>query len=68
MIYLRAVVALSCFAAPSAASAATVVIYTDPMTMERRAVFIDPAGPAKTYLCMLPPAETDCTEVKARRR
>ncbi len=68
MMYLRAGLALICFAAPATASAATIVIYADPMTMERRAVYVDPTGPAKTYVCMLPPAESGCTEVKARRR
>jgi len=63
-----AAVGFGLLAAPAAAPAATVIIYADPMTLERRAIVIDPNGPPKTYLCMLPPAESGCTEVKVRRR
>ena len=62
--------ALAAFAVPAAASqasAATVVVYADPMTLERRTVVINPDGPDRAFLCMLPPSEAGCVQVPVRR-
>ena len=53
--------------ASSAGSAATVVVYTDPMTMERRTVVIGSAGPDRAFLCMLPPGDAGCRAVPIKR-
>ena len=53
--------------ASTAASAATIVVYTDPMTMERRTVVVDSSGPDRAYVCMLPPGDSGCREVPIRR-
>ena len=50
------------------AGAATVVVYANPETLERHMVVVDPNGPDRMYLCMLPPAETGCQRIHARRR
>lgn len=49
------------------AEAKTFVIYTDPMSLSRRMVVVDTPGPDKVLMCMAPPAESGCTEVRSRR-
>ena len=51
-----------------AASAKTFVFYTDPMSLGRRMVVIDTPGPDRVLMCMAPPAESGCTEVRPARR
>ena len=63
---LSAIVAATVAAAP--ASAATVYVYVDPMTLEKRSVHIDPDGPDRAYLCMLPPATSGCHRIAMRRQ
>jgi len=50
------------------AQAATVVIVTDPMTLERRAMVVDSKGPDRVLYCALPPATSGCRDVTPRRR
>jgi hypothetical protein len=67
---LRMTTAFAAIALPAAASpaeAATVVILTDPMTMERRTVVVDPNGPDRAFLCMLPPGQAGCQRLEVRR-
>ena len=47
----------------TSAQAAKIVILTDPMTLERRVVVIDQAGPDRVYFCAMPPAVAGCREV-----
>ena len=49
------------------ASAATIVIFTNPMTMDRQTVVVDPDGPDRAFLCMLPPGTSGCVPIKVRR-
>ena len=49
------------------ASAATVVVYADPVTLERRTVVINPDGPDRAFLCMLPPSDAGCIAVPLKR-
>lgn len=53
--------------AASSASAATILIIKDPMTLESRTVVLDTRGPDRALLCMAPPAMSGCTEIKVRR-
>jgi hypothetical protein len=62
-----AVTALSSFAAAMPASAATIVILTEPSTLERRVVVVDPKGPDRAYMCMLPPGTAGCQAVPFKR-
>ena len=59
--------ALSAFAA-APASAATIVVFTNPETMERKTVVVDGDGPDRVFMCMLPPGQAGCHQVKVRRR
>jgi hypothetical protein len=53
--------------ASTPATAATIVVYTDPMTMERRTVVYDSSGPDRAFVCMLPPADSGCRAVPFKR-
>lgn len=57
---------LSSIAAAGPAAAATVVVYTNPETLERRVVVVDPKGPDRLIMCMLPPGEAGCQQVSPR--
>ena len=54
-------------AAPPA-QAATLIVYADPMTFETRRVVVDPTGPDRTFLCLMPPSQVGCHEVRRRIR
>ena len=54
-------------AAASPASAATIVIFHDPMTLERHTVVLDPAGPDRAFLCMAPPSLAGCHKLPIKR-
>ena len=60
-------VALAAVASATPAGAATIIILADPMTMERRTVILDPDGPDRAYLCMLPPGQAGCQRLAIRR-
>ena len=65
-----AVIPIALLAVPLAAApagAATIVILADPMTLERRTVVVDPNGPDRAYLCMLPPGQAGCQRLAVRR-
>ena len=67
---MRMTTALAAMALPAVATpagAATIVILADPMTMERRTVIVDPDGPDRAYLCMLPPGQAGCHRLPIRR-
>ena len=51
----------------TSAQAATVVILTDPMTMERQTFVVDRNGPDRVLMCMAPPATSGCTELPLKR-
>lgn len=53
--------------AGTSANAATVVILTDPMTLERQTIVVDAKGPDRVLMCMAPPSTTGCTEVRVKR-
>jgi hypothetical protein len=48
-------------------SAATIVVFTNPMTLEHRTVVIDPDGPDRAFMCMLPPSQAGCQPIKMQR-
>ena len=54
--------------AAAPASAATIVVFTNPETMEMRTVVVDQDGPDRLFMCMLPPGEAGCHQVKVRRK
>ena len=52
----------------SAAQATTVVIFVEPMTLERYVKVIDTPGRDRVLMCMAPPATSGCTDVTAKVR
>ena len=67
---MRLTIALAAMALPAVAapaSAATIAILVDPMTLERRAVVVDPHGPDRAFLCMLPPGQAGCQRIAMQR-
>ena len=53
--------------AGTSANAATVVILTDPMTMERQTFVLDAKGPDRVLMCMAPPSVSGCTQLPLKR-
>lgn len=68
MIWKLALLVVALTAFPRTASAATIVILTDSMTLERRAIVVNPSGPDRLLLCLAPPAVSGCREVPVSRR
>ena len=67
---MRLTIALAAMALPALAapaSAATIAILVDPMTLEKRTVLLDPNGPDRAYLCMLPPGQAGCQRIMMQR-
>ena len=52
----------------SPASAATIVVFTHPETLEQKMVVVDRNGPDRLFMCMLPPGEAGCHQVPVKRR
>ena len=59
--------ALLAVGAANGASAATIIVYTDPMTLDRQTVVLNTKGPDRAYLCMAPPAAADCVRLRIKR-
>ena len=53
---------------PGRAAAETVIVYTDPMTLERTVVVSERPGPDRAYHCFLPPSDLGCQPIALRRR
>ena len=60
--------ALASLAVPSTASAATVIVYTDPMTLSRYTVVYDTPGRDRAFVCMLPPRHGSCHAIPIHRK
>jgi len=52
----------------AAAQATTVVIYIEPMTLDRYVKVVQTKGPDRVLMCMAPPAAAGCTDVTASAR
>lgn len=61
-------IAFASLASPSAASAATVIIYTDPMSLSRYTVVYDTPGRDRAFVCMLPPRHGSCHAIPISRK
>ncbi|CAA9530856.1 MAG: hypothetical protein AVDCRST_MAG31-2374 [uncultured Sphingomonas sp.] len=68
MLWKSAPALAAVLAFPAEASAATIVIFTDTMTLERRAVVVNASGPDRLLFCAAPPAVSGCREVPLSRR
>jgi hypothetical protein len=67
-VVLLTALGLASFLAAAPASAATIVVFTHPETMERKLVVIDQDGPDRVFMCMLPPGEAGCHRVLVKRK
>jgi hypothetical protein len=67
-VVLVAALTLIASLAATPARAATIVVFTDPETMQSKAVVLDQDGPDRVFMCMLPPGEAGCHQVKVKRR
>ena len=68
MRVLRLAIAAGCLACASAAQATTVIIYVEPMTLERYTRVFDTPGPDRFLMCPAPPAAGSCTELPIKHR
>jgi len=51
----------------SAAQATTVIVYVEPMTLERYARIFNTPGPDRFFMCPAPPSAGSCTELPIKR-
>jgi len=68
MSVLRLAIAAALLATASAAQATTVIIYVEPMTLERYTRVFDTPGPDRFLMCPAPPATGNCTELPIKHR
>jgi hypothetical protein len=68
MSMLKLAIAAALTASASAAQATTVIIYVEPMTMERYTRVFDTPGPDRFLMCPAPPAAGSCTELPIKHR
>lgn len=67
-VALIALATLVSFAAVKPAHATTIVVFTNPETLEQRTVIVDRDGPDRVFMCMLPPGEAGCHQVPIKRK
>ena len=67
MRVLRIAIAAGLLCCAGAAQATTVIVFVEPMTMERYTRVYDTPGRDRVLLCMAPPAEAGCTELPVRK-
>jgi hypothetical protein len=63
MRFVRLGIAGLLLTSATAAQATIVIIYIEPMTLERHTLVIDRPGRDRLLMCMAPPAVSGCTEV-----
>ena len=64
---VRLVVAAALLACSAATQATTVVVFVEPMTMERYTRIFDTPGRDRLLMCMAPPSMAGCTELPIKR-
>jgi hypothetical protein len=68
MRLVRLAFAAAILGSAAAAQAATVIIYIEPMTLDRYVRVFDTPGPDRVLMCMAPPAVAGCTDVTAKSK
>jgi hypothetical protein len=68
MSITRLAIAAALTISASAAQATTVIIYVEPMTLERYTRVFDTPGPDRFLMCPAPPATGSCTELPIKHR
>jgi hypothetical protein len=67
MRFIRLAMATALIGCSAAAQATTVVIYVEPMTLQRYTKVFDTPGRDRVLMCMVPPSTGGCTEVPVKR-
>jgi hypothetical protein len=65
---LRLAIGIALLASAGAAQATTIVIFVDPLTLDKYTRVFDTPGPDRVLMCMAPPAASSCTEVPLKKR
>jgi len=65
---LRLAIGVALLALAGAAQATTVVIFVDPLTLDKYTRIFDTPGPDRVLMCMAPPSTSECTEVRLKKR
>ena len=68
MRVLRVAFAFSFLLAAPAAQAATVIVFVNPMTLDKHTEVFNTPGPDRFLMCMQPPGTAGCTELPIRKR
>ena len=68
MSVVRLAIAAALVGCSAAAEATTVIIFVEPMTLERYTRVFDTPGPDRVWMCPAPPAAGSCTELRIKRR
>jgi hypothetical protein len=68
MRLVRPVLAVLALGFAASAQATTVVIYVEPMSMDRYVKVFETPGKDRVLMCMAPPATSGCTDVTARAK
>ena len=68
MRVVRVALVMSAILAAPAAQAATVVVFVNPMTLDKHTEVFNTPGPDRLLMCMQPPGMTGCTELPIRKR
>ena len=64
---MRLAIGVALLALAGAAQATTVVIFVDPLTLEKYTRVFDTPGRDRVLLCMAPPGTSDCTELHLKK-
>ena len=64
---LRLAIAVILLASAGVAQATTIVIFVDPLTLEKYTRVFDTPGPDRVLMCMAPPATSGCTELPLKK-
>ena len=67
MQFTRLAIAATLAGWAAAAQATTVIIYVEPMTLERYTRVFDTPGPDRAFMCPAPPAVASCTAIPIKR-
>jgi hypothetical protein len=67
MVRLRLVIAATLLACAGSAEATTVIVFVDPLTLEKYTRVFDTPGPDRLLMCMAPPSTSGCTELPIKK-
>ena len=64
---LRLAIAVALLGSAGAAQATTVIIFVEPLTLEKYTRVFDTPGPDRVLMCMAPPSTSGCTELPLKK-